>query len=99
LASAKRVFCRHGQLSRFAVFSVLRALGGAAVLQSRGCSTKALFFVNSWHLHFHRLVHQHPHPHGTVEERVFGMEMEVNEMIAFHLLPVLSGKKFVGKFA
>jgi hypothetical protein len=36
-------------------------------------------------LHFHRLVHQLPHPHRAIEEQVFGVEMEVNEGIARHL--------------
>ena len=45
------------------------------------------------HLEFHRLFHQLLHPHRAIEERVFGMEVEVNEGIAGHLFSVLATKK------
>ena len=37
------------------------------------------------HLEFRRFFHQLLHPYGAVEERVFGMKVEVNEGIAGHL--------------
>src|ERR1051325_5412202 len=39
---------------------------------------------HSWHVVFLRLFHQFLHSHGSIEERIFRMQMEVNERIASH---------------
>ena len=36
------------------------------------------------HLHFGGFLHERLHPHRAVEERVFSVEMEVNELIGRH---------------
>src|SRR5436305_15201575 len=46
------------------------------------------------HFHFHRLIHQLSHPHRAIEERVFGVQMEVNERIAGHRASVFSEENF-----
>src|ERR1700730_8530598 len=38
------------------------------------------------HFEFRRFFHQLLHPDGPVEERVFGMEVKMNERIAGHLV-------------
>ncbi len=39
---------------------------------------------NGRHLHFGRFFHQLLHPHRPIEERIFGVEMEMNEGIGGH---------------
>ena len=47
------------------------------------------------HFEFRRFFHQLLHPHRAIEERVFGVEVEMNEGIAGHLtFSVLSEKIF-----
>jgi hypothetical protein len=36
------------------------------------------------HFHSGRFRHQFLHPHGAVEERIFGVKMEVNEGVGRH---------------
>ena len=40
------------------------------------------------HLHFGRFCHQRFHPHRPVEERIFGVKMEMNERISGHAASV-----------
>jgi len=49
---------------------------------------------NSRHFEFSRLFHQFFHPDTAVQERVFSVQMQMNERVAGHQFPVLSVKNF-----
>ena len=49
------------------------------------------------HLEFRRLFHQLLHPDRAIEQRIFGVQMEMNERIARHQFQYKRRKK-IGKF-
>ena len=51
------------------------------------------------HSHFDRSLHQFPHPHRPIQQRIFGVQMEMNEGIPGMIFnSVLNGEIFVRKF-
>ena len=46
---------------------------------------------DGWHAKLRGAVHQLSDPHGTVQERVFGVEVEVDEGVS-HGLGMVSGR-------